>query len=112
MANLVYYYGFTAPLVRLYPELLIVPVNTSVLLTCEVCYSGSYFVHWYRDSATVPFHRSDIEENNSILNYTLFVTSEYKNTEIVCTIAPIGRNSGVNQSNVLILNAISEGKII
>lgn len=91
-------------------RLLIVPVNTSICLTCEVCYNEAYSVEWYRDNTII--NSTATEESHRILNYTLFVTSEYKNTQILCVISPHLRNSDTIPSNTIILNAVAEGKFL
>ena len=98
----------------MYPRLLIVPVDTSVLLTCEVCYNGpsAYSVWLHTESVDLEtINLSWNEVNNSTLNYTLSIKSEYKNMHITCQMVSHDRNDNVNgSSDSTILNAISEGK--
>lgn len=100
---------------KLTPELLIVPVNAPVLLTCEVYYNGcsNYSVRWYSDSVTrTVIHRTMPDlVNNSTLNYTLNVTSEYKGTHIHCEMTTSEFSPSTEKSNAITVKAISEGDI-
>ena len=98
--------------VTLYPlaRLFIVPENTSVSFTCKVHYSGHYSVQLYRDNTSL--NRTFFQEGYSTHNFTLSVTSAYKNTQITCIISPHERNRGTIESNTVILNAVAEGKLL
>ena len=90
---------------------MIVPVNTSILLTCEVQYNGSYSVQWYRNTETKPFHNNPSVVNSSTLNHTINVSSEYKNTRIQCFVHDASHSNITERSNNITLNAISKGII-
>lgn len=85
---------------------MVVPVNTSVLLSCEVHYAGSYFVQWKRDSDEHPFDSNPPVVNSSIITHTLSVTDEYKNAMIHCIVRAVNHTV---ESNSIKVNAVSEG---
>lgn len=94
----------------MYPRLLIVPVNTSVSLTCEVQYNGSYSVQWYRNTESQSFYENPSEANNSTLPLNITVESDHEIVYIQCIIHPInGKLENTIPSNYATLNAISEG---
>ena len=112
MVNDNYITLFAALSVKLYPRLLIVPVDTLVLLTCEIQYNGSYSVQWYRltESGPIRIYHDPSKANNSTLHFNITVGSEYKNTHILCVIHPTdGGPNDTRRSNYATLNAISEG---
>lgn len=95
---------------NLSPRLLVVPVNTCVLLACEVRYAGSYSVQWYRDSDEHPFHSNPSVENSSTINHILSVTNEYNNTLIQCVVhTDLSENDVTAESNSITVIAIPEG---
>lgn len=99
---------------QLTPRLLIVPVNTPVLLTCEVRYSGTvpYSVHWYSNMPDAsPLHQNLNEEGNSVLTFTLVPTSEYNDTRIHCSMVTNERhNPDTGRSEPATLKVFSKGK--
>ena len=92
---------------------MIVPVNTSVLLTCEVRFNGSYSVQWYRDSIHLVNDSTFSVVNNSNINLTLSVTDEYKpDTQIYCVMHDSATGSVITESDSITVNAVSEGTIL
>ena len=93
----------------LYPRLLVVPVDASVSLTCEIHYNGTSAYSARLRIGSEIINLSHYEVNNSILHHTLNVRSEYKNALIDCEMTIHDSDSIPEVSNNITLNAIREG---